>query len=82
MLMKTAKPGMTLARIGPPGREARSASGRRADVQGLPRLSGLDLRLGQRGRGARHSRATALKDGDLLSIDIGTTFERYVSDRP
>ena len=53
---------------------------RRAHLQGLPRLSRLDLRLAQRDGGARHPRALPARRGDILSIDIGVTLDGWVAD--
>jgi methionyl aminopeptidase len=59
---------------------ASSARGRGADVQGLPRLSRLDLRLAERDDRARDPRALPLKAGDIISIDVGVTLDGWVAD--
>jgi hypothetical protein len=48
MLEREAKPGVTTADLHRPGR--------RADVQGLPRLPGVHLRVSERDGRARHPR--------------------------
>ena len=77
-LMRRRKPGMTTARA----RRAWPKSGIRA-MGGVPTFKGyhgypcIDLRLGQRRGRARHpGRRACCSDGDLLSIDIGTTLRR------
>ena len=69
------------------GRSTREAerlvrdAGRRAGVQGLSRVSGDGVRLGQRRGGARHpvGRA-ALREGDILSLDMGVKLDGFYGD--
>ena len=63
------------------GRALHPLPGRRAGLQGLPRLPRLDLRLAQLDGRARHPRArTRSTRGDLLSIDIGVVLDGWVAD--
>ena len=59
---------------------ASSARRRRADVQGLPRLPRLDLRLAERDDRARHPRPLPPERGDIISIDVGVTLDGWVAD--
>jgi len=80
MLMRTARAGMTLAELD------------RLAEKGIRERGGVPTFKGYHGFPASicasvnevvvHGipRSRVLKDGDILSIDIGTTFERYVSD--
>jgi methionyl aminopeptidase len=80
MLMRTAKAGMTLGDLD------------RLAEKGIREQGGIPTFKGYQGFPASicaslnevvvHGipRNQVLKDGDILSIDIGTTFERYVSD--
>ncbi len=80
MLLKTAKAGMTLRELD------RLAERSIREMGGVPTFKGYN---GYPASICASVNATVvhgipgdyvLKDGDLLSIDIGTTFERYVSD--
>ena len=57
LLAGKIRPGVTHARARPGGREVHPLAGRRAGVQGLPRLPGLDLHLAQLDDRARDPRA-------------------------
>ena len=62
-------------------REVHPLPGRGPLVQGLPRLPGLDLRLAQLDGRPRHPRALrARRRGDIISIDVGVTYEGWVAD--
>ena len=79
-LMRAAKPGVTLAQLD------------RLAEKGIRERGGVPTFKGYHGYPASICASVnevvvhgipgdrALKDGDILSIDIGTTFERYVSD--
>ena len=59
------------------GGEVHPLAGRRARLQGLPRLSGLDLRLARTRWSCTASRARyELERGDILSIDVGVELRR------
>ena len=63
------------------GRALHPLAGRRAGLQGLPRLPRLDLRLAQLDGGARHpGPLRAASRGDILSIDIGVILDGWVAD--
>ncbi len=80
MLLKTAKPGMTLREVD------------RLAEKGIRERGGIPTFKGYHGYPASICASVnevvvhgipgnqVLKDGDILSIDIGTTFEGYVSD--
>ena len=61
-------------------RRTTSAPRGRPLVQGLPRVPGVDLRLGQRRGRARHPRCRALGDGDVISIDCGAIVDGWHGD--
>ena len=80
-LMKAVRPGMIDDRARRDGRRGNSRPRAACRRSRVITVSGFDLRVGQRRSRARHSRDRAcLHDGDLLSIDIGTTLDGYVSD--
>ena len=61
-------------------REVHPVTGRGPLVQGLPGLPGLDLRFAQLDGRPRHPRPHELRRGDILSIDVGVTYEGWVAD--
>ena len=62
------------------GREVHPQPGRRAGLQGLSRLSGLDLRVTELDGGPRHPGDYVLGRGDILSIDVGVELDGWVAD--
>ncbi len=75
------RPGVTHRRARQARRALHPLAGRDADVQGLPRLSRLDLRLAERDDRARHPRALPRsRRGDIISIDVGVTLDGWVAD--
>ena len=76
----SAAPGVTLAELDGIAEDFIASRGGRADVQGLPRLPGVDLRVAERDGRARHPRPVRARRGDLLSIDVGVTLDGYVAD--
>ena len=74
-------PGVTTAELDGLA-EARVARGRRqTGVQGVPRLSGDDVRLDERARSSTgFRRAPALADGDVVSLDMGVKLDGYFGD--
>ena len=64
------EPGISTAELDAIAEREMRAAGRAVVVQGLPRLPGDDLHLGERPDRARHPRAgRRLAAGDVISID-------------
>ena len=61
-------------------REVHPLAGRRAGLQGLPRLPRLDLRVAELDGRPRHPGPYELERGDILSIDIGVVLDGWVAD--
>jgi methionyl aminopeptidase len=75
MLLRTARPGMTLGEL---DRLAEQGIRERGGVPTFKGYQGFPASICASVHGIPRDRV--LRDGDILSIDIGTTFERYVSD--
>ena len=74
-------PGVTTAELDALAERADARGGRGAGVQGVSRLSGDALRVGQRGGGARHPVGdAALDEGDIVSIDMGVKLDGFFGD--
>ena len=81
LLMRTAKAGMTTGDLDRLAEQSIRERGGDADVYGLQRLPARRSARRSTTWSSTGSPATrVLRDGDLLSIDIGTTFDGYVSD--
>ena len=64
----------------PSRRAVHPLAGRRAGVQGLPRLPGLDLRVAELDDRPRDPGPYKLGRGDILSVDIGVVHDGWVAD--
>ena len=74
-------PGVTTADLDATAERLVRDGGRRAGVQGLPRLSGDALRVGERAGGARDSvGAGRCVEGDIVSLDMGVKLNGFYGD--
>ena len=72
--------GTTTAELDGARRGVHPGRGRGSDLQGLPGLPGVDLRLAERHDRARDPGPYVLKDGDVITVDVGVTYRGWVAD--
>ena len=79
-LRQVVVPGISDDRHRRAGRASGPRGGGRAGVQGVSRVSGDGLCVGQRAGGARHPVVAAAGDGDIVSIDMGAKLDGFFGD--
>ena len=79
-LRAAVRPGITTEELDAVAEDHIRSVGRDAVVPGLPRLPGLDLRVGQRRGRARHPRDRVLTEGDVVSLDCGAIVDGWHGD--
>ena len=80
-LRAAVAPGVTTADLDALAEARVRDGGRRAGVQGVSRVPGDDLRVGERARWCTASRRSgALVEGDIVSIDMGAKLDGFFGD--